>query len=204
MIVTTTIEFFTGALLEQAFHTVWWDYSQCKFNYKGRICLLNSVLFGAMCVVCIDFVHPLILKLITIIGLPWTSWIAYGLVAYFICDIFITIHTLLQLKGKLEQLQQIMDEIKLKTSAVKDGIIEKGAAVKADGIKSIQNAIGSLRDDENKEALSSLYQKQNSLEKGIKFLQRRIILAFPTMKSKKYNESLTRIKDMILGKINKN
>ena len=46
MLITTTIEYFTGYALEKIFHNKWWDYSKEKFNLHGRICLKNSVLFG--------------------------------------------------------------------------------------------------------------------------------------------------------------
>ena len=46
IIITTTIEYITSYLLEKIFHNRWWDYSQNKFNLNGRICLLNSSLFG--------------------------------------------------------------------------------------------------------------------------------------------------------------
>lgn len=211
VIVTTAIEYLTGVVLETIFHTTWWDYSDCKFNYEGRICLLNSLLFGVMCVVGIEWAHPFVFKLVKMIQPEATTYIAGALVVYFIIDLAVTIHTILQLNGKLEQLQQVLDEIKEKTGAVKDGIMEKGSG----GIKTIQNAIGSLRSDSNdtidtvdtndtNDELNSLYEKQDRMEKGTKFLQRRIIRAFPTMKSAKYNDSLSHIKSMILGKISRN
>ncbi len=46
MLITTTIEYFTGYALEKIFHNKWWDYSKEKFNLHGRICLKNSILFG--------------------------------------------------------------------------------------------------------------------------------------------------------------
>ena len=46
MLITTTIEYFTGYALEKIFHNKWWDYSKEKFNLHGRICLKNTVLFG--------------------------------------------------------------------------------------------------------------------------------------------------------------
>lgn len=192
MIVTTAIEYLTGVVLEHIFHTTWWDYSQCKFNFQGRICLTNSLLFGVMCVVGIQFVHPIVLKLVNAIDSKWTTYLAYGLVVYFILDLCVTVYTILQLNGKLEQLQQVLDEIKSKTGAVKDSLIEKGTI-----------AIGSRLDDDTKISLNSLYDKKDGIEKGVKFLQRRIIRAFPTMKSDKNDESLSWIKDSVFGKINK-
>ena len=43
IIVLTTWEYLVGVLLEKIFHTKYWDYSEQKFNFQGRICLVNSI-----------------------------------------------------------------------------------------------------------------------------------------------------------------
>ena len=35
----TALEYVTAVLMENIFHTSWWDYSDKKFNFQGRICL---------------------------------------------------------------------------------------------------------------------------------------------------------------------
>lgn len=203
ILITTSIEYLTGLVMEKIFHTTWWDYSENKFNFQGRICLTNSLLFGVMCVVGVQFVHPVVSDLVNSIPDKWATWFAYALIVYFICDVCITLHTLLQLKGKLEQLQQVLDEIKAKTAELKEDLMEKGATAKADGMKSIQTMIDNLLDDDARATLKSLYERKDKMEKSFKHMQRRVIRAFPTMKSYKYNESLSRIKDMIWSKIAK-
>lgn len=59
IIITTTIEYITSYLLEKIFHNRWWDYSVNKFNINGRICLLNSVLFGIGSLVIIYLANPI-------------------------------------------------------------------------------------------------------------------------------------------------
>ena len=46
IIITSILEYLTSYLMELFFHTRWWDYSELPFNLNGRICLLNSLLFG--------------------------------------------------------------------------------------------------------------------------------------------------------------
>ena len=43
LISTTILEYFTGWLMETLFKIKYWDYTDDKFNYKGRICLVNIV-----------------------------------------------------------------------------------------------------------------------------------------------------------------
>lgn len=59
IIITTTIEYLTSYLLEKIFHNRWWDYSQNKFNLNGRICLLNSSLFGFGSLAIIYLANPI-------------------------------------------------------------------------------------------------------------------------------------------------
>ena len=60
MIFTSVLEYVTSWLMEKLFHSKWWDYSERPFNLNGRICLLNSFLFGVMGLVVMYVVHPLI------------------------------------------------------------------------------------------------------------------------------------------------
>ncbi|MDE7293780.1 MAG: putative ABC transporter permease [Oscillospiraceae bacterium] len=56
----TGFELFMGWGMEKLFHARWWDYSHMKFNFKGYICLRNSLFFGAGCVFCVQLVEPLL------------------------------------------------------------------------------------------------------------------------------------------------
>ena len=39
----TAWEYIVGVILEKLFNTKYWDYSNHKFNFQGRICLTNSI-----------------------------------------------------------------------------------------------------------------------------------------------------------------
>ena len=43
---SAVLEYVTSYVLERAFGTVWWDYSNMPLNLHGRICLPASLLFG--------------------------------------------------------------------------------------------------------------------------------------------------------------
>ena len=48
VILTSSIEYFTSFALEKIFHVKLWDYSTYPLNLNGRICALNSSLFGLL------------------------------------------------------------------------------------------------------------------------------------------------------------
>nr|WP_319474943.1 putative ABC transporter permease [uncultured Sphaerochaeta sp.] len=55
---TSILEYATGYLSETLFSIRLWDYSTAHFNLKGRICLLNSTLFGLLSLFVTYGVHP--------------------------------------------------------------------------------------------------------------------------------------------------
>lgn len=61
---TSALEYFTGYLAEHLFNIRLWDYSTYPFNFKGRICLLNSSLFGLLSLVVNYIIHPFLSSLI--------------------------------------------------------------------------------------------------------------------------------------------
>jgi len=193
VIITTLLEYGTGFALEKVFRTKYWDYSTHRYNFQGRICLENSLLFGLMCVVGILFIHPTLLDLLESIPETVLPWVAGIFVLYFVCDATLSVYTTFKLNGKLDEMQQVLDEIR-----------ERAAAFKADKIETMQSALACLIDEETKaayqKALSELYEKKDSIEADVKCLQCRIISAFPTMKSMRSNESLQRMREIIREK----
>lgn len=56
-----TVEYFTGVLLEKLFHARWWDYSEHRFHFQGRICLSCGFAFGFLSVLLVKYIHPVVL-----------------------------------------------------------------------------------------------------------------------------------------------
>lgn len=60
VVLTSILEYITSFLLERLFKAKLWDYSTYRFNLHGRICLLNSTLFGLLGLIVIYVVHPML------------------------------------------------------------------------------------------------------------------------------------------------
>lgn len=65
ILITSIIEYYTSFLFEKCFHNKWWDYSDKKYNLNGRICLLNSLLFGIGSLAIIYLGNPFVNFLLT-------------------------------------------------------------------------------------------------------------------------------------------
>ena len=89
-LITTTIEFLTGWILELLYHKKWWDYSMRKFNIKGYICLEFSVIWGVCCLLVYDLLHPLVKWPVEHIPHNVGIWILLCAILWFITDIVIS------------------------------------------------------------------------------------------------------------------
>ncbi len=59
VIITTTVEWFTGKILERMNRKRWWDYSDKKWNYDGYICLQSSLIWGVLGTITVQYFNDL-------------------------------------------------------------------------------------------------------------------------------------------------
>ena len=114
-LLTSAVEYFTSWLMEKLFHMRWWDYSRYKFQIHGRVCLLNSTLFGLLCVALCHLVHPEVMKFIRFlmarrVALP----LAAVLVVLFAADVVLSVRSAIQIGNRLEKLHALQDELQEK------------------------------------------------------------------------------------------
>lgn len=226
-LLTSVLEYVTSVLLEKLFHTSWWDYSNHKYQIHGRVCLMNSLLFGVMSTLVLEVLHPLISSLLIAIPRIVSFPLAGGLFVYFILDGTVTTIGILRMNGKLAQLQTILDEIRERTAAVAetnlaglehslDELRDKADELKSETLLSLRQALEELRlktddvkaesierlrnsildfvNDENRIRLRMLQDKQEYLESQTHPMHRRIMEAFPHMRSIQSPESFQRFR----------
>lgn len=187
MILTSILEYFTGFLLEVIFNLKWWDYSEYKFNIKGRVCLLNSVLFGILSVVTVKFINPIITKIIEGIPNSISIFIFVILAISFLMDTMITGYKMLQLSGKLQEINVLYQELKEKSEIYKDILHQN--------IEKFDELMENEKIAHTKELIHNLKVKWESAIAKNKSVNKRIFKAFPNIKSLKYNNSLDRLKE---------
>lgn len=118
-LLTSVVEYITSFLLEKLFHMAWWDYSNYKFNLNGRVCLLNSTLFGVLTVIVVKGIAPFVDRLVSGLSPSAVQWIAFFAWCVLECDTILSVHSVLALNGKLEMLAQIKQEIRSKSDEVR-------------------------------------------------------------------------------------
>ncbi|MEG0327226.1 MAG: putative ABC transporter permease [Erysipelothrix sp.] len=173
ILLTSSLEYITSYIMEKAFDMRWWDYSKRKFNINGRVCLRNSLMFGALSVILVVWVHPTIISEVSKLAFSTQHWVTVIAGSIIIIDFVITLVSTLNLKKYLKELKDIKDEI----GTIVDNFEEKQ-------IK---------RRDE-------LTERYDAVKNKLKFSERRILRSFPTSKSIKFPEHLDELKKSMFNR----
>ena len=150
-VVLSIWEYLVGVFLEKVFKTKYWDYSTYKYNLNGRVCLLNSIFWGLLGLVFINYIHPFMQTQLNKINSN------INISIYLITDCTISTIRVLKLNKKWKTLQDINIEIKEKLEEIK----EIGKNVET--IENIQKIIDEL--DLKKEKIKNiLYRRVDRLK----------------------------------------
>jgi len=183
--VTTVLEYFTSWIMEILFHNRWWDYSQFKFNINGRVCLLNSLIFGVAGTLALRFVHPPIEYFIKSIKSPIIEIVAIVLAMLFITDLIITVRSLKSFNKKLKELKDF--SITLRERFTGESWFEY------ENIRDMFKSLKQRAKEETTPIISSFIERLELLNKKSKSMLR-ILNAFPKIKSPIYSEQLEHFK----------
>lgn len=204
-IVLSIWEYFVGWLLETLFKTKYWDYSQNKFNIKGRVCLLNSIIWGVLGIIFIGFIHPIMENKIVQMPISILIWIDAILMILLVVDIILSVIKVNKINSALDKFKDLGDSLKQKLEELEQLNIKQTAFEKLDDVKeAIDEKIENVKDgieDKIEDLKENFEDKIKGIEKSIEELKlkqnainvefykkaKRIKQAFPTMKSEKMN-----------------
>ncbi len=221
-LLTSAVEYFTSYAMEKLFHMRWWDYSRYRFHLNGRICLLNSTLFGAASVVLCHGMEPVVSR--------WVLWLfdagialplAAVLALVYAADIVISVRSAVQIGLRLEKLHAIHDELIAKLEELK---VESRQAVAAQREK-LESSLSSARQSAAERASRAAQTVQNKLEPlgelgdtlasrleaakeeaqqkfqklydSQDFFERRLMRAYPTLQSPRHSEALKKLREYL-------
>jgi uncharacterized membrane protein len=164
MILTTLLEYVTSFFMEKIFNAKWWDYSHLPLNINGRVCLVNSILFGIMGLFLTYMIHPYISNLVSKIPIEYFNSIVLVLVVVMVIDFMSTLNVILNLKRKLIWLKELAESMSDKS--------------KLNNIELIKQ-------------LEEL--KENTINRSSIFYKR-ILEAFPHVEFKKFSKQINELK----------
>lgn len=160
IIILTAWEYIVGVLLEKIFQTKYWDYSNHKINFQGRICLTNSICWGILGVLFVKYIHPFIQGIIGKIDINLLNYIMAILFTIFLVDMITSIIRVKNIKTTLEKVENINKEIKQKLKELRALKKEKVTPT-----ENIQQMVEKLKKRRNKTILH-LYKNVYRLKKA--------------------------------------
>ena len=166
-------EYIVGVLLEKFFHTKYWDYSNYRFNYKGRICLTNSIAWGILGVLFINYIHPFIIQVIGYMNFTYIAIGASIIALILLIDAIISVVKIKNIQSTLQKVEEINEQIKQKLSELK----EKEKISANDNLQNLINHLKTRRD----RTIKHLYRRAYRLKK-----------AFPAIDTKEFTEILNK------------
>ncbi|MGN0107953.1 MAG: hypothetical protein ACI4A5_09705 [Hominilimicola sp.] len=211
-LLTSLLELVTGFALDKIFHARWWDYTDKPFNLGGYICLKFSIYWGLVCIALMKGIHPAIFKLLTAVPHFLGVIILVCLIAVFVADIVVTVVAI----NKLSKRIRIMDEIAEKIRAVSDeigehvydgasAVMQKGEEIyNSENVREIREKYAEDVEEfkQKQEEIKAKYEmereelkaKYAEMVKESHLFQRRIIKAFPNIRSHRHHEQLEKLK----------
>ena len=223
LLLTTVLEFLTGFLLEKIFHNKWWDYSDYPFNIKGYVCLKFSLYWGLACTFVMDIIHPMIYKLISILPFLAGMIILLVVMVIFTTDIVISVLTILKLNQRLKsmddiakRIHNISDEIGEKVYKNVSTVMDKSEEFQTSredflakfeqNVQTIKSNLETRKDVLSEEYTKKMNEREELLKKYKELLSqknfgiKRLMKAFPNMKSSKQNEVLQKYREHMMKK----
>lgn len=102
----TIIEYATGALFKRIFNLVLWDYSENRFNIKGRVCLSFSLAWGVMAILFTEFLHPFTNYALGLIPHRIDALLIILFSAYFLADLTFSVTKMNMFRKKIAYLYE--------------------------------------------------------------------------------------------------
>lgn len=174
VLLTSLLEYVTGFALEKVFHTRWWDYSDQPFNIRGHVCLKFSLAWGFACVFVLRLIHPMIAKMVGWIPRLPSIILLCVLLGLFIADAVATVIGVRRMDKRLRLINEIGRKLREGSDSIGENISE-------DTLK--------------------LIQAKEKLAAQSKRMERRLLKAFPGLKSRRYAEELEALRERLRERV---
>lgn len=210
-LLTSTLEFVTGFLLEKVFHNKWWDYSEFPFNIKGYVCLKFSIYWGLACTFVMDVVHPAIYKFITVIPYVLGVILLVAFMGVFAVDLVITVATILKFNERLKAMDEIATRIHSISDEIGERVYENVTTAEAkheerkltleENIMEFTSEVNYHKDALTEEWEKKVREREELLARYKNLMEQknlgfgRLLKAFPDMVSRNQNETLQKYKE---------
>lgn len=177
VVVCGIIEYLTSLLMEKIFDARWWDYSKRKFNFNGRICLLNLIAFGILGILVIYILNPFFIGIIEKLGKTQVICISSILAIIYLIDFIISFTVIINFRkinksvnmerkqDNTEQISKMVRELFAQKSVLHKRIIDAYPRVEAIKLK-----VKEIREKVEKEVMETkevINEKKENIRRNI-------------------------------------
>ena len=216
VVLTSALEWLTGFALEKLFHQRWWDYSDEPFNLSGYICLRFAIAWGFACMFVVKLLHPTVLLFIRI-GPQVLGVVLLALMgAVMAVDLAATVSTIIKLNRRLAQIDELAAKIREASNEFGENLAdrvldaaERGAGWKED-LDELSFRLAERRAEladnlaeweqhreeqrtQVRRQLEDWHASMQALLAGDSFGHRRLLRAFPRLRSLDHAGALERL-----------
>ena len=217
MALASALEWLTGFALEKLFHQRWWDYSDQPFNLNGYICLRFSVAWGFACLFVVELLHPAVRLFIRLIPQVLGVVLLALMGAVMAVDLAATVSTVVKLNRRLAQIDELAARIKEASNEFGENLADRvlEAAEAGAGWREDLDELSFKLAERRAELADSLEEWEahreehraqvrrqleewreamENLHSGEFFGRRRLLRAFPRLRSIDHRDALERLR----------
>ena len=216
VVLTSALEWLTGFDLEKLFHQRRWDYSDEPFNLSGYICLRFAIAWGFACMFVVKLLHPTVLLFIRIVPQVLGVVLLALMGAVMAVDLAATVSTIIKLNRRLAQIDELAAKIREASNEFGENLAdrvldaaERGAGWKED-LDELSFRLAERRAEladnlaeweqhreeqraQVRRQLEDWHTSMQALLAGDSFGHRRLLRAFPRLRSLDHAGALERL-----------
>jgi uncharacterized membrane protein len=109
----TILEFVTGVAMEALFKVRYWDYSHCRMNFRGYICLHSTLAWGLLTILMTGVAHRIVERFVFAIPGNILTAVTLLLTAYICGDFALSFKAAMDLRDILAMIERARHELQL-------------------------------------------------------------------------------------------
>lgn len=212
----TALEYVVAVMMEALFHASWWDYSQKKYNFQGKICLGSSIAWGFFTILLFYVLQPFVDRIVAFYDVETGQAMVLGVTAVYALDFTVSAVQAADLSLRLQKMGSMVQELaaNLQSSRLYGTTREwkekwEGLEAKSRWDEMIRSCRELLKrpdfggpKQEQEAKLGELNERYNRLRGRISLVQKRFLRAYPNMKTRagEMQQYLSELKSRMNGR----
>lgn len=205
MAVATVFEYAVGVAMEAVFKVKYWDYSEHRFQFQGRICLQSSVAWGVLSLA-LPVMHQPVERLLAQFAPRPALFTALAISVYFLSDVAASVTSALDLARMLEELDKMRESVNSLRTQLSEAALEKKeqlSAAAAETREALTTAANETRAAAEKTrvqlhlAIQDAQDQINAKIQGMKWTRKWLVRGNPDLRSARFDEALRELKEYL-------